>query len=151
MNKQEFIKTVVELLCENEIKKPISIPKQTFHISDDDGNSKKFTVKRTDKSVQYTRKDVISIMDACIYVVQEALKRGEPISISGFGTLGLNYRKPRVVKHPDTDKNVYVNGRYVPKFTFGNDLRMCAKIYELSLDDKISESTYDTVDKGGVD
>lgn len=90
-------------------------------------------------------------MDACIYVVQEALKRGEPISISGFGTLGLNYRKPRVVKHPDTDKNVYVNGRYVPKFTFGNDLRMCAKIYELSLDDKISESTYDTVDKGGVD
>lgn len=44
MNRQAFIKNVADLLREKNIKKPISIPKQVFHISDNDGNSKDFTI-----------------------------------------------------------------------------------------------------------
>lgn len=139
MNKKEFISCVSELLRTNDIKKPISIPKQIFHISDDDGNSKDFTIKKTDKSVLYTRDDVVAIVDACIYVMQESLKKGEPISFNGFGTLGLIYRKPRATKCFGTNDDIVIDGRYVPKFSFGNDLRMCAKVYELSLSDKLPE------------
>ena len=49
MNKIDFIKCVSDVLRTNDIKKPVSIPKQVFHISDDEGNSKDFTVKKTDK------------------------------------------------------------------------------------------------------
>lgn len=153
MNKIDFIKCVSDVLRTNDIKKPVSIPKQVFHISDDEGNSKDFTVKKTDKSVQYTKVDVTAIVDACLYVIQESLKRGEPINFRGFGTLGLNYRKPRATKCVGTEEDVVIEGRYVPKFSFGNDLRMCAKIYELSLKDKLCEPepVYDETDEGGVE
>lgn len=153
MNKIDFIKCVSDVLRTNDIKKPVSIPKQVFHISDDEGNSKDFTVKKTDKSVQYTKDDVTAIVDACLYVIQESLRRGEPINFRGFGTLGLNYRKPRATKCVGTEEDVVIEGRYVPKFSFGNDLRMCAKIYELSLKDKLyePEPVYDETDEGGVE
>lgn len=153
MNKKDFIKCVSELLRANDIKKPVSMPKQVFHISDNEGNSKDFTIRKTDKSVMYTKDDVTAIVDACLYVIQESLKRGEPVSFHGFGTLGLNYRKPRATKCVGTEEDVVIEGRYVPKFSFGNDLRMCAKIYELSLNDKLQEPApvYDEMDGGGVE
>lgn len=138
MNRQAFIKNVSDLLREKNIKKPISIPKQVFHISDNDGNSKDFTIKKTDKSVLYTRNDVELIVDACLAVIEDSIKRGEPVSFHGFGTLGLNYRKPRTTKCVGTDEDIVIEGHYVPKFSFGNNLKMCAKIYELSLNDRLS-------------
>lgn len=152
MNKNNFIKCVSDLLRENNIKKPVSIPRQVFHISDDEGNSKDFTIKKTDKSVIYTTDDISTIIDACICVIQNALKHGETISFHGFGSIGLNYRKPRMTKRVGTDENIIIEGRYVPKFSFGKDLRMCAKIYELSLEDRVPEPepVYDDIDlKGG--
>ena len=153
MNKNDFVKCVSELLRTNDVKKPVSIPKQVFHISDDEGNSKDFTIKKTDKAVLYTKDDVATILEACLYVIQESLKQGEPINFRGFGTLCLNYRKPRATKRVNTDEEVVIKGRYVPKFMFGNDLRMCAKMYELSLNDKLNEprQVYDETDEGGVE
>lgn len=151
MNKNNFIKCVSDLLRENNIKKPVSIPRQVFHISDDEGNSKDFTIKKTDKSVIYTTDDISTIIDACICVIQNALKHGETISFHGFGSIGLNYRKPRMTKRVGTDENIIIEGRYVPKFSFGKDLRMCAKIYELSLEDRVPEPepVYDDIDLEG--
>lgn len=151
MNKKKFIKCVSDILRENNIKKPVSIPKQVFHISDDEGNAKDFTIRKTDKSVMYTINDISVIIDACICVIQDAMKHGESISFHGFGTLGLNYRKPRMTKCVGTDEDVIIEGRYVPKFSFGNDLRMCAKTYELSLEDKAQEPepVYDETDLEG--
>lgn len=150
MNKREFIKSVAEFLRENNIRKPVSIPKQVFHISDNDGNAKDFTIKKTDKSVLYTKDDVSAVVDACLYVIEESLRHGEPVSFHGFGTLGLNYRKPRSTKCVGTDNDIVIEGRYIPKFSFGNNLRMCAKIYELSLKDRLPEPEpiYDETDMG---
>lgn len=153
MNKKNFIRRVSDLLRENNVKKPVSIPKQVFHISDDEGNTKDFTVKKTDKSVIYTIDDVNTILDACLCIVQDSLKHGEPITFHGFGTLGLNYRKPRMTKRVGTDEDVIIEGRYVPKFSFGNELRMCAKVYEMSLNDRKlePEPIYDETDEGGIE
>lgn len=139
MNRKNFIKSVADVLRENDVKKPVSIPKQVFHISDDEGNTKDFAVKKTDKTVMFTQEDVSNIVDACICVIMDSLKRGEPISFHGFGTLGLNYRKPRRTKIVGSEQEVAIDGHYIPRFSFGNDLRMCAKIYELSLRDRLEE------------
>lgn len=136
MNRKNFIRSVAEVLRDSGAKKPVSIPKQVFHISDDEGNARDFTVKKTDKTVMYTLNDVSTIVDACIYVIMESLKRGESINFHGFGSLGLNYRKPRRTKMIGSDQEIIIDGRYTPRFSFGDDLRMCAKIYELSLQDQ---------------
>lgn len=137
MNRKELVRRVASVMRENNVRKPVSSPKQVFHISDDDGNTKDFVIRKTDKSVLFTADDVEAIVDACLFVIEDAMKRGEPVSIRGFGTLGLKYRKPRATKKLGTDEWVDIDARYIPKFTFGNDLRMCAKVYELSLQDNV--------------
>nr|DAU94728.1 MAG TPA: Bacterial DNA-binding protein [Caudoviricetes sp.] len=151
MNKGSFAKKVTELLRENNIKKPISIPKQVFHISDNEGNTRDFSIKKTEKSVIYTRSDVDTIINACLYVIQESLKEGEPITIHGFGSLGLKYRKTRSTKLLGSDERITIEGHYIPKFSFGNDLKMCAKVYELSLEDRLPspDPIYDNSDRKG--
>lgn len=135
MNKKDLISKTAEVLRSNNIRKPVSTPKQVFHISDDEGNQKDFIVKKTDKAVLYNTTDVTAILDACLSVVEDAIKHGEEVSIHGFGTLGVHKRAERITKHPETGEIVKVNARFVPKFSFGNNLRMAAKVYELSLDD----------------
>lgn len=153
MNRKEFANTVARVLRENNIRKAVSIPKQVFHISDDEGNSKDFTIKKVDKTVMFTAPDIDAILEACLYVAQEALKRGEPITFKNFGTLALNYRKPRSTKSLDTGEEIYIEGHYIPKFTFSDALRICGKVYELSLKDDPGELVYecDTSGLGGVD
>lgn len=135
MNKKELVSKVAEVLRSNNIRKPVSTPKQVFHISDDEGNQKDFVVKKTDKSVLYNTTDVSAIVDACLAVIEDSIKHGEEIYIHGFGALGVHKRAARTTKHPDTGEIVDVRARYVPKFSFGNNLRMAARMYEMSLDD----------------
>lgn len=139
MNRKELVRNVSNVLRKNNIKKPIHTQKQVLHISDDDGNTKDFMIKKSDTNVVFTIDDIDAIIDACICVIQDALKHGDDVSIRGFGSLGLHYRKARTTKHPTTGEAVDVESRYVPKFVSGNGLKMCAKIYELSIEEKLRE------------
>lgn len=136
MNKKELTERVTGVLRDNDIKKPVRTQRHVFHITDDVGNTADFVVKSNDKKVIYTRDDVAVIVDTCLAVITDSLKRGEELNIRGFGVLGLHKRAPRRAKIPGTEDWVEVEGRYVPKFYFGNDLRMAARVYELSLDEK---------------
>lgn len=145
MNKKELASRAAELLRLNDVRKPVKIKKHRFSITDEEGNVANFSVKRADKQVLYTNDDVNNIIDACITVVLESIKRGEEVNIRGFGVLGLHYRAARKTKQPGTDDWCEVAARYVPKFFYGNDLRRAAKLYNVSrnngefLDDDFEE------------
>lgn len=133
MNKQKLIEKVTDVLKDNNIRKPVTAQRTVLHITDDDGNNSDFVIKKSNKGLLFTTKDVAAVVDALIAVIEDSLKHGEEISIYGFGTLGIKYRAARKTKHPESGEPVEVGARYTPKFTFGNSLRMAAKIYELSL------------------
>lgn len=135
MNKKEFATRVSAMLRESNMRKPVRVPKQVFHISTDAGEHKDFVIRQSDKNVPYTTEDVSVILEACLQTIRDAIKRGESLSIRGFGVLGLKYRKPRVTRNPITNEMIPVEGRYVPKFTFGDDLRNCARIFGASVED----------------
>ena len=61
-------------------------------------------------------------------IVQDAIQHGDTVCMHGFGTFGLKYRKPR--KSRLNGEEMVIPGRYVPKFSFGNDMRRCAKLFE---------------------
>ena len=136
MIRKDLARKTAEFLREKNIRKPISIPKQVFHISDDEGNHRDFTVKKTDKNVQYTLDDVETILAACQYVILDAVKAGEDITIKGFGTLGKRYRKPRKLLNVLDGQEIDMPGHYVSWFEPGNDLRRSLQIYEQSLRDR---------------
>jgi len=135
MNKKELVEYACEKLKNEGAGKPVTIPRRTFLISDNDGNECKFHVKQVDKRVSYTQQDVAVITDAFLSTIEDALRRGEQISIYGFGVLEPHYRAARSTIIPGTDESVKVEERYVPKFSPGKNLRMAVKLWELSKKD----------------
>ncbi len=135
MIRKELISRVTEVMRENNVRKPVSIPKHRFLISDEDGNSKIFTVKERNRNVILTADDVENVLDACESVVYDALRHGEEINIRGFGTLCLNYRKPCAQTSVSDGSRIVVGGHYVPKFICGNIMKRCVQVYEQSLED----------------
>ena len=136
MNKKELIVRTSEILRNNNIRKPVSMPRQVFHISDDEGNKRDFVVRKTEKTVGYNTNDITAIFDVLISEIEEAIKRGETVHIHGFGDFMVHKRAARRTIHPDTKEVVEVKERYVPKFSYGKDMRRAAKLYELSLEDE---------------
>lgn len=139
MNRKEFVRKVAETLRENNIRKPVSSPKHVFHISDDCGNSKDFVVKQSDKNTLFTVIDIENIVDTCLSVVADLLKNGDTLSIRGFGTLGLRYRKGRKMKDTNGEWIECPPG-FMPKFTCGNELKRSAKMYEVAMQEKLKVS-----------
>ncbi len=51
------------------------------------------------------------------------LESGDRIEIRGFGSFSLHYRAPRVGRNPKTGEKVELDGKYVPHFKPGKELR----------------------------
>lgn len=136
MNKKELSARAADFLRENDIRKPVKIKKHAFVVTDEDGNSANFYVKRQDKRVLYTVEDVQNILEACIEMIREAVQRGESVFLKDFGTLSVHMRAERMLKRPDNGEMCVVPAHYVPKFSFAKAYKMAAKVYELSMNEE---------------
>lgn len=76
-----------------------------------------------------TKQDQLSVRDielavkALLEQMTQALADGERIEIRGFGSFALNYRAPRTGRNPKTGESVVLEGKYVPHFKPGKELR----------------------------
>lgn len=61
-------------------------------------------------------------MNACLEAIQDELKKGEKVTLVGFGTFSVVDRKARTAKNPRTGKNVKVPAKKVAKFKAGANL-----------------------------
>lgn len=61
-------------------------------------------------------------MNACFTTIQEQLKKGEKVTLIGFGTFSVTKRKARTAKNPRTGKPVKVAAKKVAKFKAGSKL-----------------------------
>nr|WP_314264532.1 integration host factor subunit beta [uncultured Moellerella sp.] len=61
----------------------------------------------------------------------DTLAGGERIEVRGFGSFSLHYRAPRVGRNPKTGDKVELEGKYVPHFKPGKELRDRVNIYEV--------------------
>lgn len=52
-----------------------------------------------------------------------ALEQGQRIEIRGFGSFTLRYRAQRRARNPKTGKEVITEGKYVPYFKPGKELK----------------------------
>lgn len=84
---------------------------------------------------QLPAKDVELAVKTILDQMSNVLASGGRIEIRGFGSFSLHYRAPRVGRNPKTGDTVELNGKYVPHFKPGKDLR--ERVNEsLSLDGK---------------
>lgn len=65
------------------------------------------------------KETVAAVMAETNEAIVEALKQGEPIKISGFGTFYTKTRKGRTGRNPKTGESVEIPVKTVPKFRAG--------------------------------
>lgn len=72
---------------------------------------------------QLSVKDVELAIKTMLEQMSNALAVGERIEIRGFGSFSLHYRAPRIGRNPRTGESVALEGKYVPHFKPGKELR----------------------------
>ena len=78
---------------------------------------------------QLSPKDIELAIKLVLEYMAQSLAAGERIEIRGFGSFSVHYREPRVGRNPKTGEPVELDGKYVPHFKPGKELR-----------DKVNES-----------
>ena len=76
-----------------------------------------------DKLNHLAAKDVEQAIKEILEMMAQTLSKGERIEIRGFGSFSLHYRAPRVGRNPKTGESVKLDGKYVPHFKPGKELR----------------------------
>ena len=75
------------------------------------------------KGVDVSKKHAEEVVDFVFDSIADCLKKGEEVSISGFGTFVSKQRKARTARNPRTGAAVQVPAMKVPKFKAGKGLK----------------------------
>lgn len=69
-----------------------------------------------------TKADSKRALDAFINATSDALKKGDRISLIGFGSFSTSERAARTGRNPKTGKEIQIAAKNVVKFKAGSDL-----------------------------
>jgi len=83
-------------------------------------------VKELGKVVS-TKKEAEAVVDTVFGAISKALKKGERVTLVGFGTFSVVKRPARKGRNPQTGKEIEIVAKKVPKFTAGKGLKAIVK------------------------
>jgi DNA-binding protein HU-beta len=83
-------------------------------------------VKRMSDASGWPKAGSERALRAALAGIRASLKRGDPVTLVGFGTFSAARRKPRTVKNPRTGQTVTVAGR-IPRFKPSKEMRQAVR------------------------
>jgi DNA-binding protein HU-beta len=81
--------------------------------------NKQDLVDKVAKKADLTKKDTQATVDAVISSIMEALKKGDSVTLVGFGSFKVVKRAARKGRNPQTGKPINIPAKKTPKFTPG--------------------------------
>ncbi|MDA0670452.1 MAG: HU family DNA-binding protein [Proteobacteria bacterium] len=75
------------------------------------------------KATGSTKADAGRALDATIENVTKALKKGDTVTLIGFGTFKVSKRAARIGRNPQTGAELKIPARKVPSFKAGAGLK----------------------------
>lgn len=75
------------------------------------------------KKASLTNKAAKEALQAFLDAVKDALKRGERVVVTGFGTFSVRSRAARTGRNPQTGATIQIAARKTPGFTAGKALK----------------------------
>jgi nucleoid DNA-binding protein len=66
-------------------------------------------------------------LDAVLGAIKKSLKKGESVTLVGFGTFSVTKRAARKGRNPQTGATIKIAAKKVPKFTAGKALKDAVK------------------------
>jgi DNA-binding protein HU-beta len=80
-------------------------------------------VDAVSESANLSKADATRAVDAVIDSVTRALKRGDQVSLVGFGTFSVKNRAARTGRNPQTGQTIHIAASNVPGFKAGKALK----------------------------
>ena len=78
-------------------------------------------------NVADTKKEAEAALNTILETITKALKKGDKVTLIGFGTFSVTKRAARKGRNPQTGKEMKIAARKVPKFTPGKGLKTAVK------------------------
>ena len=75
------------------------------------------------KQADLTKVDAAKAIDAVTSSITKALKKGDTVTLIGFGTFKVSARAARTGRNPQTGKEIKIAARKAPGFSAGKALK----------------------------
>jgi DNA-binding protein HU-beta len=75
------------------------------------------------EKAEVSKKAATVALDTVLDEITQALKKGDRVSISGFGTFSISSRAARTGRNPQTGATIQIAASKVPKFKAGKALK----------------------------
>jgi DNA-binding protein HU-beta len=84
-------------------------------------------VAKLAKDAGITKSQAEAAFKSLVGSVTAALKKGQKVTLVGFGTFSVAKRKARVGRNPQTGVAMKIAARKVPKFSSGSELKKAVR------------------------
>jgi DNA-binding protein HU-beta len=89
--------------------------------------TKEELIEKVATGAKLSKADAARAFDAAINAVKGALKKGQKVTLVGFGTFSVAKRKARQGRNPRTGETITIKAAKVPKFSAGKALKSAVK------------------------
>jgi DNA-binding protein HU-beta len=89
--------------------------------------TKEELIEKVATGAKLSKADAARALDATINAVKSALKKGQKVTLVGFGTFSVAKRKARKGRNPQTGETITIKAAKVPKFSAGKALKSAVK------------------------
>jgi DNA-binding protein HU-beta len=80
-------------------------------------------IEQLAKSTKMTKANCEAALNACLDVIKKSVKKGDDVTLIGFGTFTKSRRKARMGRNPQTGKEIKIPAMTVPKFRAGREFK----------------------------
>lgn len=74
-----------------------------------------------------TKKEAQAAVDSVLTTITKAMKKGDDVTLVGFGTFKVVKRKARKGRNPQTGEEIKIKASKAPKFVPGKALKQAVK------------------------
>jgi len=85
--------------------------------------SKQELVNYVAENTGLSKKDAEAALSSFVDGIKSALKKGESVTLVGFGTFSVSHRNARTGRNPQTGATIQISARKVPVFKAGKGLK----------------------------
>ncbi len=85
--------------------------------------NKEELVQEVAKLAKVTQKDAAAALGAWIDAIQGSVKKGQKVTLVGFGTFEARKRAARTGRNPQTGASIKIAAKTVPAFTAGKKFK----------------------------
>ena len=75
------------------------------------------------KNTQLTKTDVENVINSALDTIKKSVKKGDDVTLVGFGTFTRSKRKARTGRNPQTGKEIKIPAMTVPRFRPGKEFK----------------------------